>query len=237
MKFAITYGIDYENISMRGQYSIHFCERAVKRWQSMDRFVLGNALSHPFLVLMNDSNEPVQECHGTWSSLNNRRQTFFAKKLEFALAASSIVGQEVPLHRMFSYACHNRLPVNRAIICTQPSQYRLREREETLLSGAREVIKEKWNHLKEIATQYDHLRWPYMRYAFGQSVNCQKILKAVMHDSFMPGWDTLDLKLGDAGWSSPYQLYSAASAASGASLGAALPDADFCNMGFKNSPV
>ena len=185
-------------------YSVLFCERSVVRHQNMDVRVLGQPLSHPFLSLKNSNGDIEQELHGTWSAKYANKQRRLEMLIEFANASKKA---GTPLSSTFAATLTrffpDRVPINRMCILNGQRQYQLSEREDTLIEGEAEDIHITWDRLIKSSEEIDKLELPYNRYAFGEDINCQKTMKALLLKSGLIKDHDISLQLGSAGWDEP----------------------------------
>lgn len=192
---------------MNTGHHIILCERPVVRLQNIDQFVLGKPLSHPYLSFLDSNMQPIEEIHGTWGLRNNPRQSKVAKLEEFALTCSHLTGQSQSLLKIFNFATPNFAPVNRMLVIKNRFHFNRALHTQKLFLGDESDLPDIWQEFKITAAKIDKERYPYIRYAKGNNVNCQTTLREVLLASKSTTQECLpNLKLGDSGWTSSERL-------------------------------
>jgi hypothetical protein len=160
------------------------------------------ALAHPFLVLQDlQSLRIISELHGTWSAKNTNDQPKASKTLELRIAQEGRGEESIALCQAFAKSYPDIFPVNRMCTLSGNNQFKLAVRQTVLLENLSEPILQVWNRLSCLSKDIDSLKLPYMRYAPKSLVNCQKTMKALIKGSGLADTDSLQLTLGDSGWS------------------------------------
>lgn len=191
---------------MVSQYSIEFCERAVKTLRSLDTRLLGRPLSHPFLVLK-DGERVAGEIHGTVSSASSDKRPLGMLAISFTMWAASLGNSYGSVTRAASRLVPSQLPVNRMVVLRGRHSYPSAVRADKIYEGSDHDVIGKWEMTAHLANVVDKFRVPHHKYALAQgSSNCQVTLRSVMHHGGLIPKEGLELTLADAGWSNQTDL-------------------------------
>ena len=196
---------------MSDVYSVELCERPVHRLRALDVRMLGKALAHPFLALKGADGQVVKELHGTWSDAATNSQTKPAQWMEAALAGGAAAEGVVPrtvdaMRYAFNFGASGRVPVNRMVELNGSRHYNSAVARHTVYAPGDDVSA-RWDDLVQLAKKVDEMRFPYVRYAIGDGVNCQTSMREILLRSGAFNSVSLpQLSLADAGWSCSYRL-------------------------------
>lgn len=159
---------------MSATYSIVLCERPVVLGKGFAKLRYNSALSHPFLVLLDQENNPLDEIHGFWwRKGETKHPNKIERRIESIVAASSLIR----LEKMVLAIVPKKLrPTTSVGYGMAQKDFSKAVATYPLIEGTPDKIHDIWHKIIHEGKRIHNQQKPYLRYRH----NCQTVTAEIL---------------------------------------------------------